>query len=64
MALIKCKECGKEISDKATACPHCGCPVQTTDEAKVEIQEESTVRVKIIHRVQPKSKRRKKDMGV
>ena len=28
MALIRCTECGKEISDKATACPHCGCPVQ------------------------------------
>lgn len=27
MALIKCLECGKEISDKASACPHCGCPV-------------------------------------
>ena len=26
MALIKCPECGKEISDKAGACPHCGCP--------------------------------------
>ncbi len=24
MALIKCSECGKEISDKATSCPHCG----------------------------------------
>ncbi len=24
MALIKCKECGKEISNKADACPHCG----------------------------------------
>ena len=24
MALIKCKECGKEISSKATSCPHCG----------------------------------------
>lgn len=24
MALIKCKECGKEISDKATTCPGCG----------------------------------------
>ena len=24
MALIKCQECGKEISDKATSCPHCG----------------------------------------
>lgn len=27
MALIKCPECGKEISDKAAACPSCGCPV-------------------------------------
>ena len=24
MALIKCKECGKEISSNATACPNCG----------------------------------------
>lgn len=24
MALIKCSECGKEISDKATSCPNCG----------------------------------------
>lgn len=27
MALIKCMECGKEISDKAATCPHCGCPI-------------------------------------
>lgn len=27
MALIKCPECGKEISDKAGACIHCGCPI-------------------------------------
>ena len=26
MALIKCAECSKEISDKATTCPHCGAP--------------------------------------
>lgn len=24
MTLIKCKECGKEISKDAEACPHCG----------------------------------------
>ena len=28
MSMIICKECGKEISDKANACPYCGCPVQ------------------------------------
>lgn len=27
MALIKCPECEKEISEKATACPNCGCPI-------------------------------------
>lgn len=28
MALIKCPECGKQISSFATACPQCGCPVE------------------------------------
>lgn len=28
MALIRCPECGREISDKASACPGCGCPVK------------------------------------
>lgn len=27
MPLIKCYECGKEISDKALSCPHCGAPL-------------------------------------
>ena len=28
MALIKCPECKKEISDKSKTCIHCGCPVE------------------------------------
>lgn len=28
MALIKCPECGKEISDKAKQCIHCGYPLE------------------------------------
>lgn len=32
MALIKCGECGKEISDKAISCPNCGCPVNNEKE--------------------------------
>ena len=28
MSLIKCPECGKEVSDKASACINCGCPLQ------------------------------------
>lgn len=27
MALIACKECGKQISDQAAACPNCGVPI-------------------------------------
>ena len=29
MALINCPECGKEESDKAHACPNCGCPLDS-----------------------------------
>ena len=28
MALIKCIECGNDVSSYATACPRCGCPVE------------------------------------
>lgn len=27
MALVRCKECGKEVSDRASSCPNCGCPI-------------------------------------
>lgn len=27
MALIKCPECGREVSDKALSCPNCGYPI-------------------------------------
>ena len=33
--LINCPECGKEISDRAHSCPHCGCPI-TPDDFKKE----------------------------
>ena len=38
--MIKCPECGREISSKATSCPHCGCPISEASskviDAKVE----------------------------
>lgn len=34
MALIRCPECGKEISDKAEACPNCGYPIAGLGKAK------------------------------
>jgi len=33
MALIKCPECKKEMSDYADKCPNCGYPVKTTTSA-------------------------------
>lgn len=27
MALVQCPECGREISDRAPSCPHCGVPL-------------------------------------
>ena len=30
MALIKCVECGKEVSDRAQSCPNCGCPIEAS----------------------------------
>lgn len=32
MALISCKECGREVSDKATSCPHCGAPIAESNQ--------------------------------
>ncbi len=34
MALIKCPECGKEISSKAVACPSCGNPIASKRQAQ------------------------------
>lgn len=34
MALIKCPECGREVSDKASACIHCGCPLDISFDDK------------------------------
>jgi len=37
MALIKCPECGKEISDKAPACPNCGIPLRREDRGTYDV---------------------------
>ena len=31
MALIRCTECGHEVSDRAAACPRCGAPIRTPE---------------------------------
>lgn len=39
MALIICPECGREISSRATACPHCGCPINADTLAETFTEE-------------------------
>ena len=36
MALIKCPECGKEISDKSKTCVHCGFPLDENRPEPIE----------------------------
>lgn len=43
MALIKCVECGKEISDKAYACPNCGCPAEYQSKNSKSIMDRTTI---------------------
>lgn len=44
MALIKCPECGKEISDKATQCIYCGYPLSNKlQESSIHQDEYDTV---------------------
>lgn len=41
MALIKCTECGCDVSDKAEVCPHCGAPIKPMLDALEQIQKDS-----------------------
>lgn len=36
MALIKCTECGKEVSDKAAVCPNCGFPISEMQKENIQ----------------------------
>lgn len=51
MALIKCPECGKDISDKSSACIHCGYPLEklriSLDSVKVD---ENIYNISSLHR--------------
>ena len=44
MSLIKCPECGNNMSDKAPSCPSCGCPIDTVIAERQRIKEESEIK--------------------
>lgn len=37
MSLVKCPECGNDVSSSATSCPKCGCPLK---DSKVEYEQQ------------------------
>lgn len=43
MALIKCSECGRQISDKAGKCPVCGNPIGSDDDSTGNIAFEKRI---------------------
>jgi uncharacterized membrane protein YvbJ len=48
MSLIKCVDCGTEVSDKAERCPKCACPIainQTVE--KTQVIEQTSKRLKL-----------------
>ena len=47
MALIKCKECGHDISDKARKCPKCGCPTGQVEATQEVVNEPKKNRARI-----------------
>lgn len=38
MAIIKCPECNNNISDKASSCVHCGCPILNEEDICVTVK--------------------------
>lgn len=55
MAMIKCPECGKDFSDKASACPNCGCPVSEILSANTENDNNSSLAKPISKSIQKQS---------
>ena len=51
MALVKCPECGTEVSDKAAACPKCAYPIanphQSPSPIKVQTIEQTSKQIKL-----------------
>lgn len=56
MGMIKCTECGKEMSDKASVCPNCGCPIEDIKAklGEIEAEQEAKNKAKEAENVQRK----------
>lgn len=48
MALIKCIDCGTEVSDKAEKCPKCACPISKKENnEQTQVIEQTSKRLKM-----------------
>lgn len=56
MAMIKCKECKSEISDKAKVCPNCGAPVPKKTSLLTWIALISIILIVVLELTQPENK--------
>lgn len=45
MALVKCSECGADVSEKASICPKCGCPLDITKQVIFETQKKKNRKI-------------------
>lgn len=43
MSLLKCPECGSEVSSFADFCPHCGCPICIVLKSNAPFKENSSL---------------------
>lgn len=62
MALTTCKECGGKMSDRATECPHCGCPREFQDE--IHLTDNSTAQSQEPLSEQPQTNPKKAHKGL
>jgi hypothetical protein len=46
VALISCPECGAEVSDKASACPKCACPIHAPEKPVIAKNENESLLIK------------------
>lgn len=60
MALIECPECGRDVSDQAAACPHCGYPLrQAMGAERRPRKQEFEHEVRSVKRAEPEGRLRR-----
>lgn len=64
MALTTCKECGGKMSDRATECPHCGCPREFQDEIHPIDNSSTQSQEPLSEQIQPNPKKTHKGLWI